>query len=51
MDYAGKREGTLCNKDIILRQFDNDFNKYIEFLKESSLYMKDKKEMGKYLLE
>ncbi len=32
LDYIGKRSGNLCNKNIILDQFENDFSKYDKFL-------------------
>jgi len=49
-DYLGKRDGKLVNKDIILGQF-KSMDEYREFLKDSALYMKEKKEMAKYLME
>ena len=51
LDYLGKRCGTLCNKEAILAQFDNNIEKYEEFLEANALYLKEKKESAKYLLE
>jgi len=50
LDYTGKRTGETCNTNIILDQFKNK-NEYQEFMQENVLYMKDKKETEKYLLE
>ena len=49
-DYAEKRNGTLCNKSIILEQFSNAKD-YLDFVGKHSLEMKKKKEFAKYLLE
>ncbi len=49
-DYLGERNSKLINKDIILDQFDS-IDQYKEFLKDSALYMKEKKELEKYSLE
>ena len=51
LDYLGKRSGKLCNKEIILGQFNNDVEQYSEFLEKNALYLKEKKEANKYLLE
>lgn len=51
LDYLGKRAGTLCNKESIMVQFNNDTEQYKEFLKNNALYLKEKKEASKYLLE
>jgi len=50
LDYVGKRNGNLCKKELILNQFKNK-KEYQEFVDKTSLYLKDKKEMEKYLLE
>ena len=50
LDYAGKRDGTLCQKDDILGQFRN-VEDYAEFVQNNMLYFKDKKELEKYILE
>ena len=63
LDYIGKREGRLCNKEVILGQFKNNqgstlnvpkvepFADYRDFMEKTALYLKDKKEIEKYLLE
>ena len=63
LDYIGKRDGKLCNKEVILGQFKNNqgstsgsfeiepFDNYRDFMQKTALYFKDKKEMEKYLLE
>lgn len=48
--YLGKKEDKLVNKNIILGQFEN-IKEYDKFLKDNALYMKEKKEMEKYLIE
>lgn len=50
-DYIGKRQGKMCDKNIILDQFDNNFKRYEEFSRENALHLKGKKEDEKYLLE
>jgi len=64
LDYIGKRNGTLCKKDVILDQFaDSEFNsgtelnsgkclkRYAEFLNKNALHLKERKQLEKYLLE
>ena len=63
LDYIGKRDGKLCNNEVILGQFKNNqgstsgsfevepFDNYRDFMQKTALYFKDKKEMEKYLLE
>lgn len=51
LDYTGKRDGKLCNKEIILGQFNNNFSEYEKYLNDNAEYFKEKKEMEKYLLE
>lgn len=48
--YLGKADDRLINKNVILGQF-KDANAYIDFLEKNALYMKNKKEMAKYLIE
>jgi REP element-mobilizing transposase RayT len=50
LDYIGKRNGKMCNKETILNQF-KDVEEYKEFINVNALYLKEKKEMEKYLLE
>ncbi|PIR74896.1 MAG: hypothetical protein COU35_00015 [Candidatus Magasanikbacteria bacterium CG10_big_fil_rev_8_21_14_0_10_47_10] len=49
-DYIGARNGTLCEKGIILSQFDNkqDYKKFVE---DSYAKIKKKKEMESLLLD
>ncbi|PJA86975.1 MAG: hypothetical protein CO141_01895 [Candidatus Moranbacteria bacterium CG_4_9_14_3_um_filter_42_9] len=49
-DYTGKRNGKICQKDVILGQF-NNIKEYEKFMRENALYMKDKKELERYLIE
>ncbi|MDZ7611474.1 MAG: transposase [Candidatus Moranbacteria bacterium] len=51
LDFIGRREGILPKKSIILEQFDNSFKDYKKFCKMNMEYLKDRKEMQKYLLE
>jgi len=51
LDYIGKRNGKLCQKEVILRQFNNDFDEYKNYVKINADYFKDKKEEKKYVLE
>ncbi len=49
-DYLGKRNGILCNKEIILSQFRNtdEYKKYVDMvIKESS----KRKDLEKYFIE
>lgn len=50
LDYVGKRNGKLCNKEIILGQFRNKKD-YADFMDRTGEYFKDKKEREGYLLE
>lgn len=50
LDYLGKRDGKLCNKKMILGQFKN-IEEYAKFMEVNALYLKEKKEMAKYILE
>jgi putative transposase len=52
LDFIGKKDDQLhlCNKDPILKQFKN-VKEYEDFIKVNALYMKEKKETEKYLLE
>lgn len=49
-DYLGRRSSKLVNKSIILKQFNNT-EEYKEFLKNNASYMREKKELERYLLE
>ncbi|MDP1845222.1 MAG: transposase [Candidatus Moranbacteria bacterium] len=49
-DYIGKRNGKLCNKEIVLDQFRNKKD-YFDFSKENAKAMKEKKEFEKLLIE
>lgn len=51
LDYLGKRNGKLCNKDVILNQFDYDVENYKDFMKNNALNLKEKKELEKFILE
>ena len=48
-DYIGKRNGTLCNKSIILDQFKD--GEYEEFLDKNAQHLKEKKDFARYCLE
>ncbi|PID52484.1 MAG: hypothetical protein CR972_02245 [Candidatus Moraniibacteriota bacterium] len=50
MDYIGKRNGRLCNTAYILGHFKNQ-KEYDTFVKKNALYLKEKKEREKYILE
>lgn len=52
LDYLGKRSGNIVtvNAKDILKQFRN-IEDYKEFMEKNALYMKNKKEMEKYLIE
>ncbi|MFA5926345.1 MAG: transposase [Parcubacteria group bacterium] len=49
-DYLGKRKKGLCNKKVIMNQF-KDYTDFKKFIFENAVYMKNKKEDEKYLLE
>jgi len=49
-DFLGERNGTPCDKDVILDQFRN-VDDYKEFLDNNALYLKEKKKIEKYILE
>lgn len=51
LDYVDRRNGTLCNKKIILSQFNDDFEAYKKFCDMNMNYLRSKKEMQKYLIE
>ncbi|KKP57473.1 MAG: Transposase [Candidatus Moranbacteria bacterium GW2011_GWF2_34_56] len=65
LNYVGKRNGKLCNKEVILGQFKNQnnqgstlgafkvepFKNYQDFMDKTGEYFKDKKELERYLLE
>lgn len=50
LEYLGKRNEILCNKEVVLGQFDN-IKRYEEFLENNSIHLKNRKDMEKYLLE
>jgi REP element-mobilizing transposase RayT len=50
LDFVGERNGVLCNKADILDQF-GSVDEYKEFVENNSLYLKEKKELEKYILE
>jgi len=49
-DYLGKRGGTFCDTSPVMDQF-SGIKEYEDFIKSNALYMKEKKETEKYLLE
>lgn len=51
LDYIGKRNDDLCRKEIILGQFGNNQKEYEKFVKNNAVYLREKKEFQKYLLE
>jgi putative transposase len=59
LDYLGKKNGTLCKKEIILDQFavakselnSENYENYAQFLDVNANYFKDKKDLEKYILE
>ncbi|MEI7750049.1 MAG: transposase [Candidatus Moraniibacteriota bacterium] len=55
LEYLGKRNGTLCKKEIVLNQFgqlgSESRASYAEFLDVNANYFRDKKELQKYILE
>ena len=50
-EYKTKKKNGFCNKRIILGQFGNKIGEYNDFIKRNSLYMREKKELSKYLIE
>jgi putative transposase len=48
--YLGDRSNNLINTSIVLGQFKN-IDEYKTFLKNNSLYMRNKKDLEKYLIE
>lgn len=50
LDYINKKNGGLCNKEVILDQFKNT-NDYKKFVHANAVYLKSKKEEDKFLLE
>lgn len=49
-EYLDKSHIKLCEKKLIKEHF-KDSDDYLEYVKENSLFMKDKKEYEKYLIE
>jgi putative transposase len=48
--YSGNKADKLVSPDIILKQFEN-IDQYREYLENNALYMHEKKELEKYLIE
>ena len=49
--YIENKQGiNICNPKLILDQFEN-VRQYEEFLDENTKYLKEKKEMERYLIE
>ncbi|NQV00269.1 MAG: transposase [Parcubacteria group bacterium] len=51
LDYINKRQGTLCNKEIILSQFTHKNYTYKNFIDTCLPEMKSRKELQKYFIE
>jgi len=51
LDYTGKRDGKLCEKEAVLGQFDNNFEQYEKYLNDNAEYFREKKGLEKYILE
>jgi len=51
LDYVGKRNGQLCNKEPILGQFNNSFSECEKYINDNAFLFREKKEMEKYILE
>jgi len=49
-EYTGQSKAALCSKGLIKEHF-KDFKGYYDYVRENALYMKDKKEFEKYLIE
>lgn len=49
-EYMGISKAKLCSKNLIKEHF-KDVRDYYRYVKENSLYMKDKKEFEKYIIE
>lgn len=51
LEYVGKRKGfSVCNKEVIISKF-NDIDEYKIFIDKNALYMKEVKNLRKYLIE
>ncbi len=50
LDFIGKRNGVLCNKEKVLNQF-GSVKEYEEFVDKNAQYLKEKKGLNKYILE
>jgi hypothetical protein len=48
--YLGEKNDKLIKKDAVLRQFEK-LDQYKEYLEKNALFMQEKKEMEKYLIE
>jgi len=51
LDYIGKRNGDLCDKSIVLDQFQGNVEDYKKFIEINAEHLKSKKMLEKYLLE
>ena len=51
LDYVGKRNGTLCNREIILNQFPHKNYTYKNFIDTCLPEMKRRKDLRKYFIE
>ena len=51
LEYQNKRQGGLCDKRIIMEQFNNNVLDYVKFMNLNAEYLKDKKEFSKLILE
>lgn len=51
LDYVGKRNEKLCQKEVILGQFNNNPNEYKKYVKNNADYFKSKKAEKEYVLE
>ena len=49
-DYLGLRNGTLCDKEIVLSQFSN-INGYKDFVKMAGIEIKNRKDLESYLFD
>lgn len=50
-EYLGKPSFALCSKKLLMEHFNADAEDYFKYVKENSLFMRDKKEYEKYLIE
>jgi REP element-mobilizing transposase RayT len=50
-DYISLRQGTLCEKDFILKMFKNDTNAYKKFVEDAFEKIKERKDLKNLLLD